>query len=97
MASQSFLVIVHDDGRPTEVMLPDGRLGVLFPRSSDDSDHIFYGMPVIGGAVFHRMENGSEDFIFRDVSLDEARKELLYRKEDIEGWDLVERTTVTFR
>ena len=102
MASQAYMVIVHDDGHPTQVILPDGRIGVLFPRASDEGMDIFYGEPEIGAdAVFHKTADGKERFIFGGFTVEEARKELTNPDSNLhqpgaEGWELVERTTVTF-
>lgn len=101
MASQAYMVIVHDDGRPTEVILPDGRIGVLFPRASDEGEDIFYGKPQVGEAVFRQMADGKERCVIHGLTIEEARKELTDPNGDLhqygaEGWELVERTTVTF-
>ena len=101
MASQAYMVIVHDDGRPTEVILPDGRIGVLFPRASDEGKDIFYGAPGIGKGVFRQMASGKERYVVAGCTTEQARKELTDPNGNLheygaEGWELVERTTVTF-
>ena len=101
MASQAYMVIVHDDGRPTEVILPDGRIGVLFPRASDEGENIFYGKPQVGEAVFRQMADGKERCVIHGLTTEEARKELTDPDSNLheygaEGWKRVERTTVTF-
>ena len=113
MASQAYMVIVHDDGRPTEVILPDGRIGLLYPRADDNGENMFYGAPEIGKGVFRKFADNSESFVIAAAALGavtgavagvtpkEARKELTDPDSNLheygaEGWDLVERTTVTF-
>lgn len=101
MASQAYMVIVHDDGRPTEVILPDGRIGVLFPRASDEGEDIFYGKPHVGEAVFRQMADGKEKYVVAGYTTELARKELTdpdcnLHEYGAESWELVERTTVTF-
>jgi len=102
VASTNYLVIVHDDGRPTEVLTQQG-LGVLFPRASDDSGDIFYGHPEVkGSAVFRRLPCGKEVYITAGMSLEEVQREIVnpsspfFSPEDPEGSMLVERITVTF-
>jgi len=102
VASTNYLVIVHDDGRPTEVLTQQG-LGVLFPRASDDSGDIFYGHPEVkGSAVFRRLPCGKEVYITAGMSLEEVQREIVnpsspfFSPEDPEGSMLVERVTVTF-
>ena len=102
MASTNYLVIVHDDGRPTEVMTQQG-LGILFPRASDDSGDIFYGHPEVkGSAVFRRLPCGKEVYITVGMSVEEVQREIVnpsspfFSPEDPEGSMLVERVTVTF-
>ena len=101
MASQAYMVIVHDDGRPTEVILPDGRIGLLYPRADDNGENMFYGAPEIGKGVFRKFADNSESYVIAGVTPKEARKELTDPDSNLheygaEGWDLVERTTVTF-
>lgn len=102
MASTSYLVIVHDDGRPTEVVTPQG-VGVLFPRSSDEGGDVFYGQPDVGGpSIFRRLPSGKEVYITSGMSVEEVQREVsnpaspFYSSEDPEGQMLVERITVTF-
>jgi len=99
--AQAYMIIVHDDGKPTEVVLPDGRIGVLFPRSSDEGERIFYGKPEVHRGVFRRTPDGGEHYLFAGFTLDEARERLTGPDSDFyqynaESWELVERTTVTF-
>jgi hypothetical protein len=101
MASQAYMVIVHDDGRPTEVILPDGRMGLLFPRADDNGENMFYGAPEIGKGVFRKTPDNRESFVLAGVTPEEARKELTDPNGDLHqygagSWELVERTTVTF-
>ena len=101
MATQAYMVLVHDDGRPTEVILPDGRIGFLVPRASDEGKDVFYGSPEVHRAVFRQMADGKEMYVLAGLTPEEARKELTDPNSDLhqygaEGWTLVERTTVTF-
>jgi len=101
MATTAYLVLVHDDGRPTEVVTPDSRLGVLFPRESDIGTGVFYGAPEINKAVFRRHENGDETFIIGGMSPEDVREQMLANgslnwEPGCEDWVLVERVTVTF-
>jgi len=102
VTSTTYLVIDHDDGRPTEVVTPQG-VGVLFPRASDDSGDIFYGHPEVAGrAVFRRLPCGKEVYITAGMSVEEVQREIVnpsspfFSPEDPEGSMLVERVTVTF-
>lgn len=99
--AQAYMVIVHDDGKPTEVILPDGRIGLLFPRASDEGKDVFYGKPEVHRAVFRQMADGKEMYVLAGCTIEEARKELAkvtgdFNQYGAEGWTLVERTTVTF-
>jgi hypothetical protein len=101
MATQAYMVLVHDDGRPTEVILPDGRAGLLFPRASDEGKDVFYGKPEVHRGVFRQMADGTETYVLAGCTIEEARKELTDPNSDFhqygaEGWNLVERVTVTF-
>ena len=99
MASTAYMVIVHDDGRPTEVVTPDSQMGVLFPRASDDGD-LYYGVPEINKAVFRQHEDGKLTFIIGGMTVEEVRRELFSKdsfswKPGCEDWALEERVTVT--
>ena len=100
MASTAYMVIVHDDGRPTEVVTPDSQMGVLFPRSSDEGD-LFNGKPEVNKAVFRQHEDGKLTFIIGGMTVEEVRDQLLANgslnwEPGCEDWVLVERVTVTF-
>jgi hypothetical protein len=95
------MVIVHDDGRPTEVILPDGRIGLLFPRASDEGEGIFYGKPEVDRGVFRQMADSTWKYVVAGHTIEEARRELTDPNSPLhqygaESWELVERTTVTF-
>lgn len=101
MATRAFMVMAHDDGRPTEVITPDGRIGLLFPRPSDDGEGIFYGRPEVSKAVFRIHPDGKEEFIIGGLSVEDVRKEIFSKnsygyRPGCEDWELVERLTVTF-
>jgi len=101
MGAKSYLIIVHDDGKPVEVLTQDGKLGILFPRASDDGEDMFYGEPSVNKAVFRVMPDGKEKFLIGGMTADEVRKEILSKDSHnyvpgCEDWDLVERNTVTF-
>ena len=99
MASTAYMVIVHDDGRPTEVVTPDSQMGVLFPRASDDGD-LYYEKPEVSKAVFRKHEDGKLTFIIGGMTVEEVRRELFSKdsfswKPGCEDWALEERVTVT--
>ena len=99
MASTAYMVIVHDDGRPTEVVTPDSQMGVLFPRASDDGD-LYYGKPEINKAGFRQHEDGKLTFIIGGMSVKDVREQMLANgslswEPGCEDWVLVERVTVT--
>lgn len=101
MATQAYMVLVHDDGRPTEVILPDGRVGLLYPRADDNGENMFYGAPEISKGVFRKTPDNRESFVLGGVTPEEARKELTDPNSDLHqygaaSWELVERVTVTF-
>lgn len=101
MATKGYMVMTHDDGRPTEVITPDGRIGLLFPRADDDGKSIFYGHPEVNKGVFRVHPDGKQDFILGGISVDEIRKLLADDKSTLfqpgsDDWELVEQTTVTF-
>ena len=91
MAATAYMVIVHDDGRPTEVVTPDSQMGVLFPRAGDDGD-LFYGKPEVLKAVFRKHEDGKMTFLVGGMSVEEVRN----WQPGSEDWVLEERVTVTF-
>lgn len=100
MGATAYMLIVHDDGRPAEVVTPDSQLGVLFPRSSDDED-LYYGKPEVLKAVFRQHEDGKLTFIIGGMSVNEVRDQILANgslnwEPGCEDWVLVERVTVTF-
>ena len=99
MASTAYMVIVHDDGRPTEVVTPDSQMGVLFPRASDEGD-LYYGKPEVNKAVFRQHEDGKLTFIIGGMTVKDVREQLLANgslswEPGCEDWVLVERVTVT--
>ena len=99
MASTAYMVIVHDDGRPTEVVTPDSQMGVLFPRAGDDGD-LFYGKPEVLKAVFRKHEDGKLTFVVGGMSVEQVRDQMLANgslswEPGCEDWVLVERVTVT--
>lgn len=99
MASTAYMVIVHDDGRPTEVVTPDSQMGVLFPRASDEGD-LFYGAPEVNKAVFRQHEDGKLTFIIGGMTVKDVREQMLANgslswEPGCEDWVLVERVTVT--
>ena len=99
MASTAYMVIVHDDGRPTEVVTPDSQMGVLFPRASDEGT-LFYGKPEVNRAVFRQHDDGTLTFVVGGMTVEEVRREILGKggfnwEPGCEDWVLVERVTVT--
>ena len=101
MAVKAYMVMTHDDGKPTEVITPDGRLGLLFPRAEDDGKEIFYGHPEVNKAVFRVHPDGKETFIVGGMTVDEVRRLMADDKSTLfqpgsEDWEIVEQTTVTF-
>jgi len=100
MASTAYMIIVHDDGRPSEVVTPDSQLGVLFPRASDEGD-LFYRAPEINKEVFRQHEDGKLTFIVGGMTVDAVRDQILANgslnwEPGCEDWKLVEQATVTF-
>lgn len=100
MASTAYMVIVHDDGRPTEVVTPDSQMGVLFPRAGDEGA-LFYGKPEVNRAVFRQHDDGTLTFIIGGMTVEDARELGLANgslacEPGCEDWILVERVTVTF-
>jgi|LauGreDrversion2_6_1035139.scaffolds.fasta_scaffold77075_2 hypothetical protein len=101
MAAKGYMVMTYDDGRPTEVITPDGRLGLLFPRAEDDGVEIFYGHPELNKAIFRVHPDGKETFIVGGMTVDEVRDQVIANgslnwEPGCEDWELVERVTVTF-
>ena len=99
MAATAYMVIVHDDGRPTEVVTPDSQMGVLFPRASDEGD-LFYGAPEVNKAVFRQHDDGTLTFVIGGMSVKDVREQMLANgslswEPGCEDWVLVERVTVT--
>lgn len=50
----TYLVMVHSDGRPTEVLLPDGRMALLVPQN----DLYPCTSAEVSQGVVHRRKNG---------------------------------------
>lgn len=78
-STTTYLVMVHDDGSPTEVLLPDGRLALLVPP------HDFYPCTTAftTTGVIRRLRGGAVEFVSDgEESPDAVRENLIFDGEN---------------
>ena len=75
----SYLVMVHSDGRPTEVILPDGRMAILVPHSDlypCTTASVFTG-------VVHRLRSGTFELMSdEDESIEDIKEGMIFDGHD---------------
>ena len=78
-ATTTYLVMVHSDGRPTEVILPDGRMAILLKENDlypCDRAQVFQG-------VVHRRKNGFVTVYGEDgESIEDIKEGLIFDGHD---------------
>ena len=78
----TYLVMVHSDGRPAEVILPDGRLALLVP----ESDLYPCTRASVSQGVVHRRKNGFVTLYGEDgESIEDIREGLIFDGHDPKG------------
>ena len=75
----TYLVMVHSDGRPTEVLLPDGRMALLVP----ESDLFPCTRAQVFTGVVHRPRSGVVEILSdEDESIEDIRESLIFDGDD---------------
>ena len=86
-------MVVHEDGKPPDVIFPDGRVGAL-RVTSFGPDGTTVGVDE-GIAVFRRLPGGTLVHVVSGLPLDEAATVLTGNSQSW-NWELVELPTLTF-
>jgi hypothetical protein len=75
VTTTTYLVMVHSDGRPTEVLLPDGRLALLVPEADL---YPCTRAQVITGVV-HRPKTGNIEILSDELeSIEDIREAMIF-------------------
>jgi hypothetical protein len=72
-STTTYLVMVHDDGSPIDVLLPDGRMAILLPDTSLDA---LRSSDVFVGTVRHR-RGGTLEIMSEFGDIDETRQRII--------------------